>query len=174
MFFNCVEPAHDLVGRDYYDWHFTIRAGLGHHIIFPHVDSCLGVICQLPNNTVFAGHINGFYQNDYSAASHQNAFQDLIQQLNGATVLRAAVFGNIGDGQDLAGWSDYIQFPWANRVDFLSSSCERGIDVMFDVDSGQLQLMRYQDGRNFRQQPLAQRLANLNLYTINGYQLITV
>ncbi|MEO4049207.1 hypothetical protein AAFN46_19235 [Pseudomonas sp. CAU 1711] len=172
VFFYCVEPEHESISQDYYDWKFTVRRGFGHHLIFPHVDSCLGVICQLPGNTVFAGHINGFYQSDYSPQSHRNAFQSLIQQLNGAVVQRAAIFGNVGDGNMEMGWADYINFPWANRVEFLSLSCAQGVDVMFDVDSGRLQIMRYMAGRNYRQRPQQQVVANTNLYTIAGYTLV--
>lgn len=172
MFFYCVEPEHQNIGTEYYDWKFTIRQGFGHHVIFPHVDSCLGVICQLPGNRIFAGHINGFYQNDYSANSHRNAFQNLIQQLNGAVATRAAIFGNIGDGAMEMGWLDHIAFPWANRVEFLSLTCAQGVDVMFDVDGGNLTVMRYQANRNYRQRPQQQAVANANLYTITGRTLI--
>jgi hypothetical protein len=166
MFFHCVEPQHEYIGRDYYDWKFKVKTGFGHHILFPHVDSCLGIVCQLAGNRVFAGHINGFYQNDYSPLSHQNAFARLLQELNGETVLRTAVIGNIGDGMDEMGWVDYIQLPWPNRVEFLSLTCRQGVDVMFDVDSGRLDVMRYLDGRNFRLMPPPMVVASRNLYTI--------
>lgn len=172
MFFYCVEPQHEHIGQDYYDWKFTIKPGLGHHILFPHVDSCLGIICQLAGNSVFAGHINGFYQNDYSAQSHRNAFQRLLQELNGATVSRVAIFGNVGDGAQEMGWVDHVNFPWANRVEFLSLTCAQGVDVMFDVDSGRLTVMRYLAGRDFRMRPPPQVVANTNLYTIAGYTVI--
>jgi hypothetical protein len=173
MFFYCVEPQHQNIGQDYYDWKFTIKSGLGHHLIFPHVDSCLAVICQLPGNRVFAGHINGFYQNDYSPLSHQNAFQSLLQELNGAVVLSAAIFGNVGDGNQEMGWVDHVAFPWPNRVEFLSLSCAQGVDVMFSVDSGRLTVMRYLDGRDFRQTAPPNVAANVNLYTVAGFNRVT-
>lgn len=167
MFFYCVEPAHDRVGQDYHDWKYTIKQGLGHHIIFPHVDSCLGVICQLTGNRVFAGHINGFYQNDFSAQSHQGAFQAMVNEMQNAQVQRAAIFG------DVRAWAGFVQFPWAVRVDIRADSCPNGIDVMFDVDGGGIQVARYVQDRNFRQRPLQNTVWSGNLYGLGAYSLVT-
>lgn len=76
----------------------------------------------------------------------------MIQQLQGAVVLRAAIFGDLGDGDREAGWVHHLTFPWANRVEFLSLSCRGGVDVIFDVDTGNLDIMRYTAVRN-RQLP---------------------
>lgn len=167
MLFYCVEPAHDRANDDYYGWNFTIRTGFGHHVAFPHVDSCLGVVCILPGNRIFAGHINGFYQDDFSPASHQNAFQNLIQQLNGAVVQSAAVFG------DVRSWQGFLAFPWANRAVFIADSCADGVDVMFDVDTGILQLMRYSANRDFRNIIPVQVLAQRNLNAVAGNTVIS-
>lgn len=160
MFFNCVEPAHDNVGRDYYDWKFTIQSGLGHHIVFPHVDSCLGVVCQLAPGRVFAGHINGFFNNDFSPASHQAAFQNLVAQMGGAPVQRAAIFG------DVDSWRGFVHIPWPTIVAFRSMSCAQGVDVLFNVDSGNLQVMRYLANRNYRVPALPGVVAAVNLYGV--------
>ncbi|MHA6493077.1 hypothetical protein ACX0MV_07500 [Pseudomonas borbori] len=166
MLFYCVEPAHDRVNDDYHGWNFTVRAGLGHHIAFPHVDSCLAIVCILPGNRVFAGHINGYYQGAYSAVSHQNAFQNLTMQLNGAAVQSAAVFG------DVTTWQGFLGFPWVNSAVFLSNSCPNGVDVMFDVDNGTLQLMRYTANRDFKAITPQQVLASRNLSTVVGNVII--
>jgi hypothetical protein len=86
--------------------------------------------------------------------------------------MRAAVFGNVGDGGQEMGWVDHMDFPWVNRVEFFLLSCGQGEDVIFDIDSGNFNVMRYMDNRNYRQSPQPQVVANVNLYTIACYTLI--
>lgn len=152
MFFYCVEPAHEKVvpkKADYYDWKFRIKKGLSHHIIFPHVDSCLGVICQLGGDTMFAGHINGFLDDDMSPKTYQKAFTNLTNELKKDQVARAVVFG------DTSSWKQNgVKFPWPIVTEIQSGDkVPQGVDVMVSVDTGDVQAMKYLKDRDFKKAP---------------------
>lgn len=147
MLFYCVEPAHDALEKKtaFYDWKFTLREGFSHFVAFPHVDSCLGVVCKLKVGRVFSGHINGFYKNDFSAQSHQAAFQALVDEIGDAhQVSHAAVFGDVANWQDMG-----VVFPWNNLL-IIHANSPSGVDALLDVDMCELFVMGYQPNREFR------------------------
>lgn len=164
MIFYCVEPTDARIGRDRYDWNFLIKSGFSHHVTFPHVDSCLAVVADLGGGRIFAGHINGFCNNDFSTNSHRQAFDAMLAQLGGAGVNRAVFFG------DQPNWSTHLN-PAARlncpNVTYMDSSdggrYPSGVDVMFDIDSGHVKLMAYQANRDFR---TAVPTTQVNLYTV--------
>jgi len=170
MLFYCVEPNDARIGQDKHDWHFLIRSGFAHHVAFPHVDSCLAVVCDLGGGRIFAGHINGFYNNDFSANSHIQAFNAMLGQIGSAAVQRAIVFG------DTNNWQVYLN-PAITlgclNVTYMDSSnpasYPQGVDVMFDIDSGQVKLMPYQANRNFK---AAAPATIVNLYTVAGINTV--
>lgn len=164
MLFYCVEPTDERVGRDRHDWHFLIKSGFAHHVAYPHVDSCLAVVCDLGGGRIFAGHINGFYNNDFSSDSHKQAFDAMLGQLGGVAVNRAVFFG------DEPNWSTHLN-P-ATRLNcpnftYMDSSngvrYPQGVDVMFDIDSGAVKLMPYQANRDFK---TAVPTTIINLYAV--------
>ena len=146
MLFQCVEPAHDNVGDDYYGWHFTIRPGLGHTIVFPHVDSCLGVACLLNNGHIFAGHINGFFG---GGMNYDGAMQNLTNQIN-LPVNAAIAFG------DIRMWDMILTTPMqtslntANLLKVICDSSANGVDTFVDVDNGDVRVMGYLQNRDFK------------------------
>ena len=169
MLFNCVEPTHANIGQNFYAWHYKMGTQLPHHIAFPHVDSCLGAVCELANNRVFAAHINGLLRMDLGwAGSHMQAFNDMLVLLNNEAVQRAIVFG------DILNWEQFIHIPWNDANIYIANSCADGVDLLFEVDTGNCQLMRYQLNRNFKAVPLTPLLAAANLNGINGNHRIQV
>jgi len=168
MIFYCVEPTDERMGNDYYDWKFLIKSGFSHHVAFPHVDSCLAVVCQLEPGRIFAGHINGFYQNDFSSVSHNAAFDNMVTQLNGATVNKAVVFGDVPNWRRTHGVDPAAKLNCAN-VTYLDSSngqsYPQGIDVLFDVDNGSLKLVPYTRNRDFK--AISNAMA-VSLSAVNG------
>ena len=175
MIFVCAEPNHDKVknNSDYYAWHYKIKKGLGHHLVFPHVDSCLGVACQLKSESVFGGHINGFFNSDFSPASHRAAFADMLEKLKPDIVTRAVIFG------DVENWRGYgVDFKKGlndcKNITCLIYQGGGGVDVMVNIDTGEVQTMKYQMDRDFKTIPATDVKSRVNLYTIDGSQDIRI
>jgi hypothetical protein len=150
--FNCVEPMHDLCGKkDGFNWNFAVKKGLGHHIVFPHVDSCLAVLVQMGPDAVFAAHINGFVDEKLDKASHQKAFAsltgELAKALNKRPINGAMAFG------DIPNWKNYLgKWPWAPMATVYGSdkTCKNGVDVMLDLDAGTAKVWTYKKDRDFK------------------------
>jgi len=172
MNFNCAEPTHKNIGKDFCDWKFTLKKGFAHHVTFPHVDTCLGVVCDLGKERYFFGHINGFFQNDFSAESHRKAFVAMMDEINNETVHRAIVFGDIYERANVYKWGGLVNpIPLlkSKNVTIMDSSNRdkypKGVDVLFDIDNSSLKLMLYKENRDFK---VAENGVVLNLKSVEG------
>jgi|RhiMetStandDraft_4_1073278.scaffolds.fasta_scaffold01685_2 hypothetical protein len=157
MIYRCLEPAlvTNVVGAD---WNFRIYKHHGHGVMFPHVDSCMGVICALTDDSIFACHISSFFQNDMN---YPGAFDSLTNLLGVNQVQSAVVFG------DIPTWNKMNVRPaWTKQITFISDSCGNGVDAFLDVDTGAFKLMSYKAGRADDDHSNVLVGGNINLYAI--------
>ncbi len=177
MLFNCVEPMHENVGKDFFDWKFSIKKGFSHRVAFAHVDTCLGVVCYMGSDKYFFGHINGFFDGDFSENSHKNAFLAMMNKIKGETVNRAIIFGDIYERTGEYKWGGLVNpIPLlkCKNVTIMDSSnrgkYSKGIDVLFDIDNSLLTLMPYQNGRDFKSAAKGIVLNMINVKGVNRVQ----
>jgi hypothetical protein len=177
MIFYCVEEAHANIGQNYYDWNFKMTNTLPHHIAFPHVDSCLAVICNLTvGNRIFACHINGYHNlNNFPniPAAHIGAWNRLLACLAPDTVSHAMIFGDVANWQAMGVVNPP---PWLNCNIYMPNNQAHGVDVLFEVDTGSFRIMSYVQNRNFRAIPANHILAGgpVNLNGVAGQNTIII
>lgn len=164
----CVEPQHDKVNDNLYGWSHSISKNtkLGVRIAFPHVDSCLGIICELPGDKIFAAHLNGWHEEkkDLNYTEVLNDFLILLNKEN-SQVLNSAIFGDLHTWFDDKKNPTRAEFPNWRNLNHLKSETGK-LDVLFDVDSGILAIMDYIKDRDFAH-PVQEARRVIQLYNLN-------
>src|SRR4051794_6381071 len=92
----CIEPTHQQRGHhggNDYESHFdNLHKNTNEQVIFPHVDSCVGMVLVMNDGTVIARHISCVDQ--HNNLSYDRAFEDLTHGINKGHVTKAIVFGD--------------------------------------------------------------------------------
>lgn len=169
----CVEPKNDSIGKKDYNWKYKLNKSrkLGEYVVFPFVDSCLGIICYLPGDEVVFAHLNGYHK-EKNGMDYAQVFSEFLleQRLNDSAVLSAVLFG------DIENWfynklndTRASEPNWSNLTEVFVSV--NSFDAIFDVDNGILSVLKYSISQNYILAP-ENILATIDLSKVKAKELI--